>query len=73
MTALRIFSTSRPSDIGARVVPMDMAEQAVLDELPRRREAKRMFSPAASQPAPADGITSPARIEAAAGDIGDRP
>ncbi len=30
--------------------------------------------PAASQPAPsADGITSPARIEAAAGDTGDRP
>lgn len=42
MTAFRrIFATGRPSLVGAPVLPMDPAEQAVLDELRRRREAAR--------------------------------
>lgn len=42
MTAFRIFRTSRPSEIGAPVIGMDPREQAVLDELRRRRLARRM-------------------------------
>lgn len=37
MTRLRIFHTARPSLVGARVLPMDPAEQAALDEIRRRR------------------------------------
>lgn len=37
MVSLRIFATARPSQIGARVLPIDPAEQAALDELRRRR------------------------------------
>ena len=41
MTAFRIFATARPSQIGARVLPIDPREQAVLDELRRRRAERR--------------------------------
>lgn len=41
MTALRFFQTGRPSQIGARVLPIDPHEQWALSELRRRREAKQ--------------------------------
>lgn len=39
MTGYRIFSTARPSRVHGKVLPIDPREQAVLDELRRRREA----------------------------------
>jgi len=39
-----IFATARPSLVSCPVIPMDPAEQAVLDEL-RRRRLSRAASP----------------------------
>lgn len=44
MTPAHIFRTARPSLIGARVVPIDPAEQWALDELRRRRAAGEVSS-----------------------------
>jgi len=57
MTALRIFRTSAPSLIGAPVLPMDPAEQAVLDELRRRRAAS---SPSEARPTHSSAVEASA-------------
>ena len=44
MTARRIFRTARPSLIGSPVLPQDPREQAILDELRRRREVASLQS-----------------------------
>ncbi len=43
----RIFATAHPSLIGAPVLPMDPAEQRILDELRRRRKTAQNESPRA--------------------------
>lgn len=37
----RVFATARPSLIGGPVLPIDPAEQRALDEIRRRREARK--------------------------------
>jgi len=41
VSAYRIFRTARPSLTSARVLPIDPQEQWALDELNRRREARK--------------------------------